>query len=145
MSEHRRDARLAYAASRSSRGRHVIGWSLDRAGRDELLGRLLPAYPDVVADHVTLAARVARHAPLPNERSGEIVGTSDDKDGVQAMVVRIGGTTERPDGSTYHITWSLDLAKGRRAVESNAVIARLGWQPLPAPIPIKLKPTRFRL
>ena len=53
----------------------------------------------------------------------------------------IGGTTERPDGSTYHITWS--LAPGRRAWESNPVIARSGWSRLPQPIPIRLEPRPF--
>ncbi len=40
--------------------------------------------------------------------------------GVEAMVVAIDGTTDRPDGSTYHITWS--LGDGRRARESNDVL-----------------------
>ena len=67
----------------------------------------------------------AADAPLPPEADGEIVGRADDGSGVEAMVVRLGGTTDRPDGSTYHITWS--LADGRRAKESNDVIAARGW------------------
>ncbi|WP_142850457.1 hypothetical protein [Telmatospirillum sp. J64-1] len=125
------------------KGRHVVGWSLDRAERALLLERFPPAYPDVIADHVTLAARVSRQAPLPCETSGEIVGISNDGNGVQALVVRIGGTTDRPDGSTYHITWSLDRSKGRRPVESNDVIARLGWEALPEALPLTLRPARF--
>jgi hypothetical protein len=53
-------------------------------------------------------------------------------------VVRIGGSTDRPDGGTYHITWS--LAEGRDAKESNDVIAARGWQPVDPPIEVRLQP-----
>ena len=54
-----------------------------------------------------------------------MVGVADDGAGVQALVVEIGGTTRRPDGSTYHVTWS--LGPGRRAVEGNDAIRDRGW------------------
>jgi len=78
---------------------------------------------------------------LPTETSGEVVGEVDDGLGVQALVVRIGGTTERGDGSTFHLTWS--LGEGRHAKESNDVIARYGWRPLEKPVPIRLLPAHF--
>ena len=129
------------AHERAAPGDSVIGWRLDRAQREELLERFRPRYGETVADHVTLAARVAEQSELPEERSGEIVGRTDDGHGVEAMVVRIGGTTERPDGSRYHITWS--LGPGRKAVESNAVIAAQGWTPIEPAVPVVLKPERF--
>jgi hypothetical protein len=92
---------------------------------------------------VTLRTGTDRRTSLPTETSGEVVGEIDDGAGVQALVVRIGGTTDRADGSTYHITWSLDRARGRRPVENNDVIGRLGWRHLPEPIPIQLIPARF--
>lgn len=119
----------------------VLGWLVEECEREELLKRFPPVYPDVVAHHVTLE-RAADAAPLPPQKPAEIVGEADDGQGVQAMVVRLGGTTDRPDGSTYHITWSLDRTKGRKAVESNDVIAKLGWRPLD-PVPVTLKPARF--
>jgi hypothetical protein len=61
--------------------------------------------------------------------------------GVQALVVRIGGTTRRADGGTYHITWSLE--EGRAAVESNDVLKKLGWKTIEAPIAIALEPACF--
>jgi hypothetical protein len=123
--------------------RWVTGWKLDEADRSRLLLQFRPLFADVVADHVTLRTGTDRRTPLPVETSGEIVGEIDDGAGVQALVVGIGGTTDRSDGSTYHITWSLDRARGRRAVESNDVIARLGWRPLPTPVAIRLRPARF--
>ena len=119
----------------------VIGWKLAPDDRAALLARFPPRYRNPVADHVTLAARATPDAPLPQEDGGEIVGRADDGRGVEAMVVRIAGTTDRPDGSTWHITWSLE--DGRRAKESNAVIAERGWTALPDQIPIALHPARW--
>ena len=56
-------------------------------------------------------------------------------------MVEIDGTTDRPDGSTYHITWS--LGPGRKARESNDVLRDPGWEPLPAAINVDLEPARF--
>jgi hypothetical protein len=122
-------------------GSGVIGWKLDPAQRRDLLEGFPPAHATTVADHVTLVPRAASDAPLPDETVGEIVGRSDDGAGVEAMVVAIAGTTDRPGGGTYHITWS--LADGRTAKESNDVIARHGWVPFPRPITISLHPARF--
>jgi hypothetical protein len=129
------------AHQRARPGDTVIGWKLDREQRKELLLQFPPKYSEVVADHVTLSARVARSSELPSETLGEIVGRADDGEGVEAMVVSIAGTTDRPDGSTYHITWSLE--KGRRAKESNDVIRSHGWQPIELPVPVMLQPARF--
>lgn len=118
-----------------------VGWALDRSQREELLARFPAKYANAVADHVTLAFKPT-HPKLPTETSGEIVGEADDGAGVQAMVVRIGGTTDRPDGSTYHITWS--LADGRRAKESNDVIRARGWRAFPTPVPVGLEPRLFK-
>lgn len=123
--------------------RWVTGWKLETSDRDQLLMRFEPLFPDIIADHVTLRTGTDHKTPLPRDTRGEIVGEIDDGAGVQALVVRIGGSTDRCDGSTYHITWSIDRARGRRPVESNDVIARLGWRTLPEPIPIRLKPARF--
>ena len=129
------------SAARAGRGRQVIGWKLDREQRKELLQQFPPKYPDIDADHVTLQVRSSRHAPLPDERHGEIVGRVDDGKGVEAMVVSIGGTVDRPDGSIYHITWS--LGPGREANESNDVLAARPWQPIELPMPIRLDPSRW--
>jgi hypothetical protein len=119
--------------------KRTIGWLLDEADRAALLARFPPAWPDVIAHHVTLAAYT--DAPPPGAVTAEIVGEVNDGEGLQALAVAIDGTSDRPDGSTYHITWSLDRAAGRRAVQSNAVLAQLGFVALAAPIPIRLIPT----
>ena len=118
----------------------IIGWKLDPDQRAELLLQFPPLYPNLVADHVTLR-RTSDDAPLPGEAEAEIVGRADDEAGGEAMVVRLDGTTDRPDGSTYHITWS--LADDRSARESNDVIAAFGWTPFDLPMPLILAPSRW--
>ena len=121
----------------------VTGWKLDEADRARLLERFAPEWPDVIADHVTLDPAADRSTAPPPEARAEIVGGINDGEGLQAMVVAIDGDTVRPDGSTYHITWSLDRSRGRKPVESNAVLAGRGWRPLDDPVPVRLHPARW--
>ncbi len=114
------------------------GWKLDRAEREQLLQRFPPAYDQTVADHVTIKPDSPE---LPGEVKAAIVGRTDDERGVEAMVVTIDGTVDRPDGSTYHITWS--LGPGRKAKESNDVLKQRGWQELDHPVPVTLRPARI--
>jgi hypothetical protein len=60
---------------------------------------------------------------------------------VQAMVVEIGGSSRRPDGGTYHITWS--LAEGRKARESNDVIRDKGWSRWDEAVEVTVEPASF--
>lgn len=118
----------------------VIGWLLAEDDREKLLQQFPPKFEKTVAHHVTLKSEAERD-PLPNDVEAEVVGRTDDESGVEAMVVAVDGTTDRPDGLTYHITWS--LGGGRRARESNDVIRERGWHKLDQPIPVKLQPGRF--
>lgn len=120
----------------------AVGWRLDEGERAWLLRRFPPLYPDVFADHVTLKMNVRPRETLPEPRAGAIVGEADDEAGLQCLVVEIGGGCERWDGSVYHLTWSLDRSLGRRPIESNGVIAWLGWRPVEA-VTIGLRPARF--
>lgn len=120
----------------------VTGWKLPEVERELLLRKFPPKYGDVVADHVTLRIGAAADTPLPNKpESSKVVGRADDGRSLECLVVEIDGTTDRPDGSTYHITWS--LGPGRRASESNDVLRDQGWDYVEAPIPVELTPARF--
>jgi len=116
----------------------VTGWKLPPDQRSALLERFPPLYEKVIADHVTLSVGAT---PLPSKADAHIVGRADDEISLECLVVEIDGTTDRPDGSTYHITWS--LGPGRHARESNDVLRDRGWQPIEAPIPLELEPARF--
>ena len=124
-------------------GGFVTGWKLPRGGElDRLIERFPPKYDRVIADHVTLQAGASQEAPMPRRVAAEIVGHADDGASLECLVVAIDGTTDRPDGSTYHITWSLE--PGRKAKESNDVLRDRGWDRLDRPIPIELEPAKFK-
>ena len=129
------------AAAQAGSGDSTLGWKLDRGQRSELLQQFPPRFRNVVADHVTLRSGVSSDAPLPQETEAEIVGRADDGRGVEAMVVRIGGTSDRPDGSIYHITWSLE--DGREAKESNDMLREQRWEMFDLPMPVRLHPARW--
>ena len=120
----------------------VIGWKLDRGQREELLRRFPPSYADAIADHVTLESNAVKK-PVPKPVEARIVGRADDGDSLEVLVVEIDGTSDRPDGSIFHITWSLDGSKGRRARESNDLLKQRGWEAFDRPIPVKVDPARF--
>jgi len=119
----------------------VTGWKLPRDERERLLQRFPPKYDNVVADHVTLRTGATAQTPLPPVPEARVVGRGDDNDSLECLVVDLDGTTDRPDGSTYHITWS--LGPGRKARESNDVLRDRGWQRIDRPIDIELDPARF--
>jgi hypothetical protein len=110
-------------------GLAFTGWELPEWERRKLAQRFPPAYavdPDV-RHHVTFRYGVNRDSPLPAATSGFVVGHADDLKGVRALVAEIDGGVKRPDGSIYHISWSLDWTVGRQRVNSNAVFLA-GWQ-----------------
>lgn len=117
--------------------RIIHGWLVDPDTREALLALYPPRYERVIAEHVTYKPG-ADGAALPDAVDCLVVGRADDGKGVEALVVSISGSTDRPDGSTWHITWS--LAEGRRAKESNGVIATLGWEAFAQPYAITLIP-----
>ena len=104
----------------------ILGWRIDRDDRAKLLQRFSPRYAETVADHVTYGRESKAPRPMPSARRAVVIGRADDDRGVEALVVTIDGTSDRWDGSTYHITWS--LGEGREAIESNDVIAECGWE-----------------
>lgn len=122
-----------------TQGKRTIGWLVDEEQRVELLQQFPPLFDVVVAHHVTLAS--GSDQPLPAPVIGEVVGRAGDGDGIDALVVSIDGSTDRPGGGTFHITWS--LGEGRQARESNDVIARLGWTAIDLAVPVTLRPAEL--
>lgn len=119
------------------------GWKLTVDCRERLLARFAPRYARTIADHVTLLGGDAgKDADAPSAvGEASIVGRADDDAGVEAYVVAIDGATERPDGSRWHVTWSLE--PGRGAKESNDVIAERGWTTIDPPVPLDVTPAKW--
>lgn len=119
----------------------VTGWKLPEDERELLLRRFPPRYQKAIADHVTLEAGAAPGTPLPREVTARVVGHADDGASLECLVVEIDGMTDRPDGSTFHITWS--IGPERKARESNDLLRDKGWTYIDAPMPVELTPARF--
>ncbi len=115
-------------------------YTLTEESRTALLEVFPPKYEKVIAHHITVEFGVPQDAEPPPEAELRVIGEGDTGDGLQALVVSIDGSTQRPDGKTYHITWSLDPEK-YKPVDSNALLADYSnkWK-LKLPTPINVVP-----
>lgn len=104
------------------------GWRLLPAERVRLLRRIPTVYPDVYADHITHRYGFAEYELPSLALRARIIAIADDNKGVQTLVVTVNDNSIRPDGSTYHITWSIDRSLGRAPVDSNLVVKTHDWQ-----------------
>lgn len=84
-----------------------------------------PKYPEHVGHHVTVEFGVPEGTSAPEPANVKVVGYIDSGDGLEALVVSVNGSTQRPDGKTYHITWSLDRSK-YSPKDSNTLLNNLG-------------------
>ena len=113
---------------------------LDGRSRRFLRKTFPPKYPDFIGHHITMKFGVPKDTPKPSQpKTVEVVGHKyDDERGVEALVVAVNGKTKRPDGSTYHVTWSIDKSKGAKPVHSNNML-KGGFDKVD-PIAIKISP-----
>ncbi|WP_343343137.1 hypothetical protein WJT74_07050 [Sphingomicrobium sp. XHP0239] len=114
-----------------------VGWILDERDRERLLERFVPRFERVIAHHVTQWGH-RRRAPVPAPAMLAIVGHVADAS-IEALLVTVDGRIERPDGSRYHCTWSLDPASGRVPKDANAMIAETDWTSVD-PLPVSAAP-----
>ena len=127
-----------------------VGWELAAASRNMLLGLFPPKYLKVIGHHITFKFGTDDMSAMPELLSATVVGYTTDNRGIEGLVVAINGTTERPDGSTYHITWSLDPNRqynekmAYKPVVTNFVLKTHGWLRLNTPINISVTPKVFR-
>jgi hypothetical protein len=95
--------------------------------RVAILNRFPPKFSDVICHHVTERFGVAKGKKfLPEPVKIVVVGYACDNS-LETLIVTVNGTITRPDDMVYHITLSLERSKGRKPVDSNHLIASLGW------------------
>jgi hypothetical protein len=99
---------------------------LSQASRIQLAQMFPAKFGDFIGHHITYAFGVKSDVPLPEVQNIEVVGYAVDPQGIEALVVSVNGTTVRPDGKTFHITWSLDRDAGFKPVHSNDLVSK-GW------------------
>ena len=79
-----------------------------------------PRYPEFIGHHITEKFGVSADTPPPEEPVlVQAVGYIDNGEGIEGFVVEIDGSSDRPDGGTYHITWSINRDKGYKPVNTN--------------------------
>ena len=106
---------------------------LTQVSRDKLLAKFPPKYDRVIAHHVTY--EFPADMPPPEVTEVKVIGRADTGDGLEALEVRVDGSTVRPDGGTYHITLSIDTNSNYSAKDSNELLAR-GRYTLCVPFPV---------
>ncbi len=137
LQDHLKDANLLESITLNEK---YIAFELDKKSRRQLAKTFEPKYPEFIGHHITYKSGVKKDAKLPYPpKKMEVIGYVDDGEGLEALVIAINGSSERPDGNTYHITWSLDREKGKKPVHSNDLIAMKGYTEV-TPVEIKAKP-----
>ena len=117
-------------------------FELDASSRAKLAKLFPPKFPEFIGHHITYKFGVSSDEPLPDVSEIQVVGYGCNPKGIEALVVEVNGTTERPDGGVYHCTWSLDREAGFKPVKSNDLLAG-GYERLATPINIHAVPKFF--
>ena len=115
---------------------------LDDASRQRLEEKFPPKYSKFIGHHVTVEFGVPSDAEVPKPADIKVIGHVDSGDGLEALVVTVNGEKKRSDGSTYHITWSLDPDK-YAPKDSNELVKRKQYTIIKH-IPIKTKPATLK-
>jgi len=97
-------------------------YTLTDESRQMLMDKFPPKYSKVIAHHITVEFGVPADTEALPEADIRVIGEGDSGDGLQALVVSVNGSTRRPDGKTYHITWSLEPEQ-YKPVDSNEMLA----------------------
>jgi len=119
------------------------GYQLTDRARADLLARISPIHPDVIAHHVTHSYGVHDSLP-PDCNSVRVVAVASD-DLVQAAIVQVNGSSTRAYGNSfYHVTISIDRAAGGQAYASNALIKRGENWTVVVPFDIDVVPKFFK-
>lgn len=101
-----------------------LAYNLTKEARESLLKAFPNRFDKVIAHHVTFQFGVAESQPLPPKAKVIVVGYSFNNN-IECVVVSVNGSTQRPDGKTYHITLSHN--NKAKPVDSNKLIEDKGY------------------
>jgi len=110
---------------------------LSDLSRAELMSKYTPKYTKFIGHHVTIEFGVGADTTVPEPADIKVVGYIDSGDGLEALVVSVDGTYDKPNG-LYHITWSLDPDK-YSPKDSNDLLNNKRFD-MSLPIPITTTP-----
>lgn len=98
-------------------------YQLTPKSKKHLTERFPPKYSKPIGHHVTYEFGVHSDTPLPHLAEIHVIGYQDNPEGIEALVVSVNGSTVRPDGGVFHITWSLDPSEFK-PVHANELVKR---------------------
>lgn len=96
------------------------GYLLSTKSRNQLKALYPPKYPDFIGEHVTEKFPDTALPEAP--QTVRIIGYADDGKMCEGFLVEVDGTTKRPSGGLYHLTWSIDRNAGAKPVHTNDII-----------------------
>lgn len=117
------------------------GYEIEAGSRQKLATLFPPKYPNFMGHHITEAFGVKDGSVPEQPRRVLVVSHIDNGEDVEGFVVSIDGSSKRPDGGTYHLTWSLDRSNGAKPVHTNNHIDSA--EPLKQPIEIDVSAKFF--
>ena len=117
-------------------------YALTQKSRKVLYLLYPPKYPEFIGHHITEEFGVPKDAAPPDEPVlVQVVGYIDNGDGVEGFVVEIDGSSDRPSGGKYHITWSIYRERGYKPFNTNEYTGDA--EPI-KPVTIEVTPEVFR-
>lgn len=119
------------------------GYELNGEDRNILIHVCEPKFPKIICHHVTHKFGVPKDEPPPKFPKKARAIAYCKGENIDCVIVEIDGTTERPDGLTYHVTLSLDPSRGAKPVDSNKIIKTEEHVPFKNPIVLNLIPKNF--
>lgn len=99
-------------------------YNLTESARESLLKTFPNRFNKIAAHHVTFKFGASETDPLPSMAKIIVVGYSFNEN-IECVVVSVNGSTQRPDGKTYHITLSHN--NKAKPVDSNKLIEDKGY------------------
>lgn len=95
-------------------------YKLTEKARKTLYLLFPPTYPDFIGHHITERFGVPEGTSAPKvPKLVEVVGYINNGDGIEGFLVEVNGSSDRPSGGKYHITWSINRDKGYKPVNTN--------------------------
>lgn len=105
------------------------GYLISKLSRKQVRSMYPEKYNQFVGHHITHQFGVYENeAIMPEDSIVRLIGYADSRDGIECFVAEVNGTTVRPDGGTYHLTWSFDPQSGYKPKHSNDLLRRGEWE-----------------
>ena len=95
------------------------GYEIEQGSRNKLMALFPPKYPNVLGHHITEKFGVKNGEVPEQPKQVLIIGYINNGEDVEGFLVEVDGTTDRPSGGKYHLTWSIDRSKGAKPVHTN--------------------------